>query len=158
MAVRRRSRRGAPAPLLATPALQIVDRGRPRTPRTLLRRVVRAALEYGGRPDLPVSLLLCDDPAIAAIHERFLGDATPTDVISFEIDGGAEIVVSVATAAREARQREHARDAEVALYVAHGLLHLCGYDDGTRKQRAQMRVAERAVLAAIGIAIDDVDA
>jgi probable rRNA maturation factor len=142
---------------LGAPSLQVTDRGRPRTSRALLRRVVRAALEYGGAPQMPVSLLLTDDAEIAGIHDRFLGDASPTDVISFAIDGAAEIVVSVETAARCARARSHALAAEVALYVVHGILHLCGYDDGRPRARARMRRAERDVLAALGLEIGDVD-
>ncbi len=144
--------------VLRIPSLQVTDRGRPRINRTFLRRVVRAALEHGGAPQMPVSLLLTDDAEIAQIHDRFLGDATPTDVISFAIDGSAELVISKETAARCAREREHAVVAEVALYVVHGLLHLCGYDDRGARARARMRRAERSVLATLGIAVDDVDA
>jgi probable rRNA maturation factor len=107
---------------------------------------------------MPVSLLLTDDAEIAAIHEQFLDDPTPTDVISFEIDGGAEIVVSVETAARCAKARGHTTKDEVALYVVHGLLHVCGFDDIAAKDRARMREAERCVLAALRIRVDEVDA
>jgi probable rRNA maturation factor len=142
---------------LGLPPLQVTDRGRPRTSRALLRRVVRAALEYGGAPQMPVSLLLTDDAEMAGIHERFLGDPRPTDVISFAIDGAAEIAVSVETAVRCARDRGHGVDVEVALYVAHGLLHLCGYDDRHARARARMRAAERDVLATLGFTVGDVD-
>lgn len=139
------------------PALSITDRGRPRTARALLRRVVRAALEHGGVPGMPVSLLLTGDDEIARIHGEHLGTAEPTDVISFAIDGTAEVVVSVETATRCARAHGHARTAEIALYVVHGLLHLCGYDDRTPRARERMRRAERAVLDVLGLAVADVD-
>ncbi len=107
---------------------------------------------------MAVSLLLTGDREIAALHAQFLGDATPTDVISFEIDGSAEVVVSVDTAKRCAKERGHAWADEVALYVAHGILHACGFDDIAKKDRVQMRKAERRVMAMLGIEIDDVDA
>lgn len=151
---RRRPRQGA----LRTPSLQVTDRGRPRLGRAFLRRVVRAALLHGGAPQMPVSLLLTDDEEIAAIHDRFLGDATPTDVISFAIDGAAELVISTETAVRCARESAHEVAAEVALYVVHGLLHLCGYDDRGARARARMRAAERAVLTSLGLHVGDVDA
>ena len=151
-------KRRSPRAGLPTPSLQVTDRGRPRTSRALLRRVVRAALVHGGAPLMPVSLLLCDDVEIAAIHARWLGDATPTDVISFAIDGAAELAISTETAARCARTRGHAVADEIALYVAHGLLHLCGYDDRGARARARMRAAERAVLASLDIHIGDGDA
>ena len=151
--------RAAAKPARAQSApIAILDRGRPRSDAARLRRVARAALRHGGRLDMPVSLLLTDDTEIAAIHEQFLDDATPTDVISFELDGGAEIVVSVETAARCAKARGHTTKDEVALYVVHGLLHVCGFDDIAAKDRARMREAERCVLAALRIRVDDVDA
>jgi probable rRNA maturation factor len=138
--------------------LEVVDRGRPRTPRALLLRVVREALAFGGRPGLPVSLLLTDDAGIAAVHARWFGDPTPTDVISFLVDDTAELVVSVATARRVARAHGHAVRAEVALYVVHGLLHVLGHDDTTPRARVRMRAAECEVLQRLGLAVARVDA
>ncbi len=138
--------------------LELLDRGRPRTPAAFVREVVRATLAFAERPDLPVSLLLTDDAEIAALHEAHLGDPTPTDVMSFELDGGAEIVVSVETARRIAREKGHAARAEIALYIVHGLLHTVGYDDVRAAQRRRMRNAERAVLAQLDLHVHAVDA
>jgi probable rRNA maturation factor len=139
--------------------LAVTDRGRPRTPPAFVRRVVRTVLAFGGRPELAVSLLLTDDREIAALHARHLGDPTPTDVMSFDDDGeGAELVVSVETARRIARERGHAVRAEIALYVVHGLLHVLGHDDTNARARARMRRAERECLRALGLVVADVDA
>ena len=138
--------------------LELVDRFRPRTQRAFVERVVAAVREHVGRPELCVSLLLTDDAEIAALHDQHLGDATPTDVMSFEIDGDAEIVVSVETARREAQRAGHAINAEVALYIVHGILHTCGYDDVKPRDRRAMREAERTILAALGLRVRAVDA
>lgn len=155
MSASRRTTKRAPR----TPRLQLEvrDRGRPRTDPKLLRRVVRATLEHAGRTDLRVSLLLTDDAEIARVHADFLGDPSPTDVISFDLDGQAEIVVSVQTAKRTANSHGHALRAEVALYVVHGLLHVCGFDDIAPRDRARMRAAERAVLQRLSLVVADVD-
>lgn len=137
--------------------LELLDRARPRTPRAFVARVVRAVLAYGKRPDLPVSLLLTDDRGIAELHGVHLGDPTPTDVMSFLVDDEAEIVVSVQTARRVAREHGHAPSAELALYIVHGLLHVLGHDDVRAKDRARMRIAERDVLAALGLSVAAVD-
>lgn len=137
--------------------LEVLDHGRPRTERTFLRRVVRTALAHGGRPEMPVSLLLTDDAEIARIHGEYLGDPTPTDVIAFDIDDEAELVVSVETARRSARELGHAVRAEVALYVVHGILHVCGYDDIKSRDRARMRTAERQVMRSLRLSVRDVD-
>ncbi|MCR9248451.1 MAG: rRNA maturation RNase YbeY [bacterium] len=137
--------------------LEVLDHGRPRTERAFLRRVVRAALAHGRREDMPVSLLLTDDAEIARVHADYLDDPTPTDVISFDIDGSAELVVSVETARRTAKELGHTVRAEVALYVVHGILHVCGYDDHRPKDRARMRRAEREVMRALRLQVHEVD-
>ena len=131
----------------------ITDRHVPRSDRAFVRRVIAAALRHVGRDAMPVSLLLTDDREIARIHERHLGDRSPTDVISFAIDDGAELVVNVQRARAEARRHGHSIRAELALYVVHGLLHVAGFDDRTHAQRARMRGAERAVLETLGLRI-----
>ncbi|HEB54484.1 MAG TPA: hypothetical protein ENI87_14630, partial [bacterium] len=95
----RRTRRliGSVATGARADVLEVVDRFRPRTERSFVERVVAAVREHVGRPDLEVSLLLTDDDEIAALHGEYLDDPTPTDVMSFALDGGAEIVVSVET-------------------------------------------------------------
>ena len=136
---------------------EVLDRGRPRTPRAFVERVVRAALAFGGRPAMPVSLLLTDDDEMQALHARHLGQATPTDVMSFDVDGAAEVVVSVTTARNVAEASGHSIRAEVALYIVHGLLHLLGHDDTTSRARARMRAAERSVMQRLGLAVKPVD-
>ena len=138
--------------------LDVVDRFRPRTGRAFVARVVDAVRAHVGREDLEVSLLLTDDAEIAALHARHLGDPTPTDVMSFALDGGAEVVVSVETARRVAREAGHAMRAEIALYIVHGILHTVGYDDVDAADRRRMRDAERAILGRLGLSVRDVDA
>lgn len=142
------------------PALQleVVDRARPRTEPRFLRRVVRTTLQFVRRPALPVSLLITDDREIADLHARFLGDPTPTDVISFVIDGCAELVVSRETARRSAREHGHTIRAELALYIVHGILHTTGFDDVRARDRTRMRAAEQAVMQRLRLRVRPVDA
>ena len=64
------------------------------------------------------------------------------------IDG--ELIVSTETAIREAMAQGWSLEAELVLYVVHGLLHLCGYDDLTDEARPAMRSRERDLLAIWG--------
>ena len=61
-----------------------------------------------------------------------------------------EIVVSTETALREAIAHGWSPQAELLLYVVHGLLHLCGYDDLTDDARPAMRTRERELLGLWG--------
>lgn len=62
------------------------------------------------------------------------------------LDG--ELIVSTETAQREAAAHGWTVDDELLLYVVHGMLHLCGYDDLTDEARPIMRAREREVLSA----------
>ena len=122
-----------------------------------VRAVVRAALEQGGRPQLLLSVVFVSDAELATLHGRHLGDPSPTDVMAFDLaeEGGGpagEVYVSVERARAEARARDLAPERELALYILHGCLHLCGHDDHRPRARARMRAAERAVLARLGYA------
>ena len=123
-----------------------------------VRRVLRAALRKGGRPELELSVVFLGDAALARLHERWLGDPSPTDVISFDLSDAhsqtGELFVSVPCARRVARERAVDPRRELALYLVHGALHLCGHDDHAPRARARMRRAETVVLRALGYADD----
>jgi probable rRNA maturation factor len=118
-------------------------------------RIVDAALEHGGRAGIDIEVVIVDDAKLTELHGRFLDDATPTDVISFDLgeegEGpAAELYVSIDCARRVAAERGVSEDRELALYLVHGTLHLCGHDDHADDDRARMRAAERDVLRALG--------
>jgi probable rRNA maturation factor len=102
-------------------------------------------------PKAELSVALVDDAMIHQLNRRYLAHDYPTDVITFPLSDrveplSAEIVISVETAAREARQRGVPREHEVLLYLIHGILHLCGYDDSTPRAAARMRRRQQRLL------------
>lgn len=125
------------------------------------REAVRALAEHvlraERRADATLSVTIVSDRKIAALHRDYLGVPGPTDVISFPLEdeldlGGAsgvlgEVVVSADTAAREAKARGLPFERELLLYVAHGTLHLLGYDDHAPRDRARMHRRQEALLA-----------
>jgi probable rRNA maturation factor len=127
-----------------------VDRGR-------MREVARAVLTGEGKADYEISLAFVDNLTIHRLNKRFLQHDEPTDVLSFPLSEpsasklAGELVVGVEVAQAEAAQRGHDVQVELALYVIHGLLHLCGYDDKTENAARTMRERERHYLTALGI-------
>ena len=123
----------------------------PHTLEPCVRRAIEAPLPPGWR----ARLLLVDDAAIAALHGRWLGDGSPTDVITFDLGAGAglcgDIACSTETAVREAARFGWPARYELAYYAIHGLLHLAGYDDRDVAPRRAMRKREREVFAALGL-------
>lgn len=136
---------------------EVDDQFVPATPPAFLVRVVTATLDHLSRSDLAVSLLLTDDAGIARIHGEFMDDPTPTDVISFPMGDSVELVVNVERARCEAAERGHDAMAELALYIVHGILHACGFDDIESADRLRMRDAELAVLGRLELRVAPVD-
>ncbi|HEV3238641.1 MAG TPA: rRNA maturation RNase YbeY [Gemmataceae bacterium] len=130
--------------------LVTLDRGR-------LREIVRTVLAGESEPDYEISLAFVDNATIHRLNKRYLDHDEPTDVLSFPLsEPGAkklagELVIGVEVAQAEANQRGHDIQVELALYVIHGLLHLCGYDDHKDADAARMRERERHYLCLVGL-------
>ena len=93
-----------------------------------------------------ISVLIVSDRRIALLNRQFLGEAKPTDVITFQ---HGEIFISAETARHQARQFRTTLERELRLYLVHGLLHLHGFDDRTGAASREMkRTQERIVRLA----------
>ena len=95
---------------------------------------------------------------MSQLHQRFLGIAGPTDVLTFELDHDSrgrvtagEIVICVPEARRQARLRNTGVERELLLYALHGMLHLSGFDDRTAAGFGRMHQKEDEILARLGI-------
>ena len=64
-----------------------------------------------------------------------------------------EIVINADQAARQAAEREHSTEAEIALYLTHGLLHNLGFDDQDEQQAKKMHETEDTILKEEGFGI-----
>jgi len=117
-----------------------------------LRETSRIVLEGEGVKEAKISLAFVDNTTIHRINKQFLEHDEPTDVITFPLsNAGAkklegELVIGIEIAMEQAAERGHGVETELCLYVIHGLLHLCGYDDRSKKDAAEMRVKEREYL------------
>src|SRR5262245_62036864 len=127
-----------------------VDRGR-------MREIARAVLEGEGIKEYEISLAFVDNATIHRLNKQYLDHDEPTDVLSFPYSASnakkleGELVLGVEVAREQASERGHDVHAELALYVIHGLLHLCGYDDKSPADEKAMRERERHYLKATGL-------
>lgn len=109
--------------------------------------------------DVELSLSLVRDPAIRKLKREYFGIAAATDVLSFpagDFPGGGlrplgDIVISLDTARRAVRELGSTLERELALYLAHGLLHLLGHDHQTPKAARRMERLERKLLGHAGM-------
>jgi probable rRNA maturation factor len=125
--------------------------------RAKLREVAKAVLDGEGVAAASVSLAFVDNVTIHRLNKQFLDHDEPTDVLTFPLSGpGAktlegEVVIGAEVARAQAAERGHDEQAELALYVIHGLLHLCGYDDTTAAAAKKMRGREQHYLQLLGL-------
>jgi probable rRNA maturation factor len=134
-------------------------RGLPPLDRTRLRARARAVLREIGRRGAELSLALVDDAAIAELNRRFRGVCGATDVLSFSLEDGrhadrrgallGDVVISLETAARQARRARRTLDDEVLRLLIHGALHLVGHDHVRSAEARAMRAEERRVRRAV---------
>jgi probable rRNA maturation factor len=129
-----------------------------------LTAIARITLEHESVGDCQLSVVITDDDEIQALNRQYAGDDKPTDVLSFSQEEGeqftavpdearrlGDVIISLETAERQASEAGHDLDAEVAHLLAHGVLHLLGYDHAEPDEEREMREHERAVLAKAGI-------
>lgn len=105
-------------------------------------QVALSTLSGEGKSGCELNVVFVDDRRIHALNRKHLGHDFPTDVISFVAEelppGSGELVISVEMAARKADEYHVSIRDEVLLYLVHGLLHLCGYDDLQEPERNLM--------------------
>jgi probable rRNA maturation factor len=122
-------------------------------------------------PLAELSVLLVDVAAMTDLHERWLGEATPTDVLAFPMDelrppprgsGQPErapddtvaqallgdVVLCPQVALEQASKAEHDVRDELDLLCTHGILHLLGYDHAEPEEQAAMFGLQDRLLAA----------
>jgi probable rRNA maturation factor len=125
--------------------------------------IAERMLRHLGREEHELSVLLTDDPFIRTLNETHRGKDRPTDVLAFAQNEGegmptpmdhgllGDVVISLDTAERQARARKHSLMDEVSFLLAHGILHLIGYDHQTDEEEAIMNeLTSRLVASARG--------
>ncbi len=101
-----------------------------------LKKLVKAICDRFKLSEATISIAIVDDAQIRKVNKQFLNRDSTTDCLSFDLsddDTNApksfELVVNAEMAVKEAKSRDHSSEAELALYITHGLLHNLGFDD-----------------------------
>jgi probable rRNA maturation factor len=125
-----------------------------------LRLVAESMLRALDLPRAELSILLCRDDEIQVLNRDYRRKDKPTDVLAFALREGDEghlagdllgdVVISVDTAQRQAIDRGISLETEVITLLAHGLLHLLGWDHQTDDEELRMdKETARLVSCAI---------
>ncbi len=126
----------------------------------IVRERADRMLDALGLSEAELSILLCDDATIHELNRDFRRKNKPTDVLAFamregeggELAGGilGDVVISVETARRQAAERGHAIASEIVFLLAHGLLHLVGFD---HRNDAEERVMNAQTSKLVDVAM-----
>lgn len=134
--------------------------GKPRSRFSAKEVTARATrmLQALAMPEAELSILLCDDATIHALNRDYRKKDKPTDVLAFAMREGpyaqlagemlGDVIVSLDTAARQAAEKKVPLDREITMLLAHGLLHLLGYDHRDRTEERRMSARTDALIAA----------
>jgi probable rRNA maturation factor len=131
-----------------------------------LQAVAQAVLQHEGwagtRP-AELTLVITDDDGIQALNRDFLGNDAPTDVLAFSAldEGGpfvaapeaggylGDVIISYPRAADQAQEHGQSPGQELDLLVAHGILHLLGYDHADDEEKEVMWAKQDTILAGL---------
>jgi probable rRNA maturation factor len=134
-----------------------------------LRRLAELVLSEEGYPaETELTVLLVSEDEMAAYNERFLERSGPTDVLAFPVEelmpgvvpdqdsNGppliiGDVIVAPGYVGRQAEENDVAFEDEMALMVAHGILHLLGYDHIEDDDAELMERREAELLTLLGV-------
>jgi probable rRNA maturation factor len=153
-----------------TVEVQVDEQFRVQIQPDLLHRAALAALAHQQvKEPRELAIVLTDDAALHELNLRHRGVDAPTDVLAFadEADDAGElfvgppdaphylgdVIISFHRADAQAAEAGHDTRAELQLLVVHGVLHLLGYDDVTRDQRAQMWAVQADILRDLNVQV-----
>jgi probable rRNA maturation factor len=125
--------------------------------RNRIRKRVKKLLSALECDRAEVSLVFVDDDEMQTLNRTWRAKDRPTDVLAFSQREGrsppvsedllGDVVISVETAERQARERGENLEDELDLLIIHGILHLLGYEhEGGGKRAQEMRKKEKEML------------
>ncbi|MCL2098363.1 MAG: rRNA maturation RNase YbeY [Bacteroidales bacterium] len=114
-----------------------------------------------GKKTGDLSVIFCSDEYLLQMNRRFLQHDYYTDIITFDYTEAnvisGDLFISIDRVKANAETYKQPFNKELHRVMLHGLLHLCGYNDATEKQRKFMRTVEDKYLVMIPLSIDSKD-
>jgi len=99
---------------------------------------------------IQIHYVFCDDKFLLALNKKYLNHTTLTDIITFDYSDHkkliGEIYISIPRVKENAKKFDSGFENELHRVMVHGVLHLCGYKDKTKKDKEEMRKMESFYL------------
>lgn len=125
------------------------------------KMLAHLSVDHRGIDHAELSVALVDDETIRELNRTHRKKNRPTDVLSFPMEDAppkaravgprllGDVIISVPTARKQAKARRRPLLDELTMLLAHGLLHLCGYDhQSDREERVMTELTQRLEQAA----------
>jgi len=116
------------------------------TNRSGLKRYIQSIFKMEGKKLESINYIFCTDKALLGINRQYLKHDFYTDIVTFDLSETdsvqAEIYISVERVKENARQLGVSFRSELHRVILHGVLHLCGYKDKSKEEKAKMRRKE----------------
>jgi probable rRNA maturation factor len=131
-----------------------------------LQHLVEKTLGFEGiSSPVELGLVIADEKLVQELNRGYRGRDEPTDVLAFSLSSPqieeaqfpfasppngvlhlGEVIISYPQALRQAKEHQHSIEAEIALLIVHGVLHLLGYDHEEPEQDRLMKAREKEIL------------
>lgn len=113
----------------------------------VIKKIAQHILRITKKPrDMELEVVFLSDKAIRPLNKKYRDSDRPTDVLSFDLGDCGEILISSDTAFKNSKLFNTSFEEELVLYVIHGILHLAGYDDETRRDAERMSKKQNGIL------------
>lgn len=117
----------------------------------VLKKLAEFILSNENREGSELSVSFVDSETIRSLNRDYRGIDEPTDVLSFNLEDDhgdllGDIVIAPEVALDQARESQTELKSELALLLAHGILHLLGYDHETDYDARLMEEKQKRLL------------
>lgn len=124
----------------------------------IMEQTAQAALQRFHPAACSVTIVLSDDAELQALNQAWRGLDRPTDVLSFAAEENAaiasvsrlpylgDIILSLPRATMQAQEYGHSLEREMGFLVAHGVLHVLGYDHMNPQDEQEMLEAQQQIM------------
>jgi len=120
--------------------------------KTALRKWIEEAAKAEGFKTGEISIVLCSDAYLLRINQQYLNHDTYTDIVTFDNSDEEEVIagdifISIDRVRENAAKFGVSEQDELHRVIIHGILHLCGYGDKKKAEKAVMTAKEDYYLA-----------
>jgi rRNA maturation RNase YbeY len=118
--------------------------------RNSLKQYIESIFRGEGKRLSSLNYIFCSDTTLLEVNKRFLRHDYYTDIITFDLSESntivAEVYISIDRVKDNARSLGVSFKSELHRVIFHGALHLCGFGDKTKPEKARMREKEDYLL------------